>query len=118
MLQPFDHLSSAIPEEAFGGGFLSRVILAPENTVYRHYPRPREVVKDANRRLAEDSSTFLNKAQGEVKLTEEAEEFYNKWFVKYDNELFATKDDKEINFYQRYEIKMLKVASLPSPPIL
>jgi hypothetical protein len=108
----FDHLTSAIPEEAFGGGFLSRVILCPEHIIHRHYPRPKEVIKDVNKKLAERLLWIVNKAQGEVKLSPEAEEYYNSWYERYDTLLYKTKDDKSINFYQRYEIKMLKVASL------
>lgn len=104
-------LRLAIPEEAFGGGFMSRVIIAYQDRPSKIYPFPRAIpgyptVDDLLPKLA----WIANVAKGEYYFTEEAEDVYEQWYMKFKTELFASTAERFEEY--RKDTLLLKVACL------
>lgn len=75
-----DWLSSALPVDAHGGGFLSRVLYIVEQTTDRCFPRPPRLDEPARQRLKEHLRKIHEVPRGEFKLTPEAEQWFDKWY--------------------------------------
>jgi len=106
-----DGLRLSIPEEAFGGGFMSRVILAYQDVPTKIYAIPKRfdgypTIDDLYYKLA----WIAVHAQGEYYLTEEAEAYYTEWYIKWKEELFGKGMEKKEEF--RFDNLLLRVAML------
>lgn len=106
-----DGMKSSIPEEAFGGGFMSRVVIAYQDTPTKVYPIPKPVPgypiwQDLQYRLA----WIAEHAKGEYYLTEEAEAYYSKWYYAWKESLFAIPDNQHKD--NRIDSLILRVALL------
>jgi len=80
-----DALKNSIPPEAFGGGFMSRCIIArqaPED-IHRIIPIP-FIPPDCpdSEEMAARLLWLANNKQGEFALSEEAYDFYKEWYTK------------------------------------
>lgn len=105
-----DDLKDVIPEEAFGGGFMSRCIIVMEKKPIREYPMPRGVINNAEKRLAERLAWILKKSQGEFTLTKEAREYYNKWYKKWIRHVSEINSTKIRDLLLRSDTNLLKLA--------
>lgn len=80
-----DTLATTIPVEAFGGGFMSRCIIAemkPQQTT-RIIPAPYYPKNAPDRdEMANRMIWIMNNKRGEYALTEEAYDFYSEWYRK------------------------------------
>ena len=106
-----DGLRLSIPEEAFGGGFMSRVILAYQDVPTKIYSMPKRfpgypTMEDLYYPLA----WIATNAKGEYYLDEEAEAYYDVWYHKWKSELFEKGMDKKEEF--RFDNLLLRVAML------
>lgn len=73
-----DWLATAIPETAFGGGFMSRVIFACLEDSYKAFPvpQPKGTTESLVNRLKD-----LKKVEGPFVLTSEASGWYEAWYL-------------------------------------
>lgn len=104
-------LETAIPEAAFGEGFMSRVILVtvPERT--RSYPMPRRVEGAPDEEeLAKRLAWVAEKGMGEYDFTPEAWEEYQKWYALLDKKLRAKEGERHAEMLNRYDIHLLKLS--------
>lgn len=105
-------LQETIPEQAFGGGFLSRVIIASsERTRSRPYPRKVEGAPDWDG-LAKRLAWCLEKAPGEYTFSKEADNAYRQWYSRLDRMLRRKKEARHSEVYSRYDIHILKLSLL------
>ena len=105
------HLETSIPEEAFGGGFMSRTVLVYQQSSTRDFPTPKAVpggpdIKEMQKRLAWIAET----CQGEYVLSKEAHDYYNVWYVKYKKDLAKEANDPKSMMKHRYDLHLLKLA--------
>lgn len=106
-----DGMKMSIPEEAFGGGFMSRVIIAYQDTPTKVYPIPKAmpdypVWQDLCYKLA----WIAMNATGEYYLTEEAEIYYATWYRAWKAALFSNPDGQHRD--NRIDSLILRVALL------
>jgi hypothetical protein len=104
---------ASIPEEAHGGGFLSRIILVRQDRPTRYFPVPfipegAPSIEELARRLA----WVARFKGGEYVLNEEAQEMYEKWYHDYRNSFRAggLNDGDEGN--GRGDVMLMKIATL------
>jgi hypothetical protein len=106
-----DGMKTSIPDEAFGGGFMSRVVIAYQDTPTKIYPIPKPmpgypVWQDLTFRLA----WIAEHAKGEYYLTPEAEDFYSRWYRSWKQSLFSVPDNQHKD--NRIDSLILRVALL------
>lgn len=92
-----NHLEESIPTQAFGGGFMSRVILVYQPVGTRIYPDPIEVVDGPTEDdLLERLAWIATQAYGEYNFSKKAWEWYNEWYFAFRKTLerAAESDDK------------------------
>lgn len=103
-------INESIPEEAMGGGFLSRLMLVHAPRPTRAYPEPREVIGAPSREeLAKRLAWIANNAQGEYYFSEEAQLYYNKLYAKHRKKLM-TENDADMDMKSRFDIHLRKLA--------
>lgn len=105
------HLEESIPEEAFGGGFMSRTVLAYQETSTRDYATPKAVkggptIEDMRKRLAWIGQT----CQGQYRLSEEAMRYYESWYHDFKKALAKEVDDPKSAMKHRYDLHLLKLS--------
>jgi hypothetical protein len=100
----------SIPEEAFEGGFMSRLIVVYQNHATRAYPFPRIVGptrKDLNPRLA----WIAENAKGAYVLDSKALELHERWYPGFHSSLETNAgSDRHKAMYHRFDIHLLKLA--------
>lgn len=104
-------MKMSIPEEAFGGGFMSRVVIAYSDTPTKIYSIPKPmpgypVWEDLKYKLA----WIAEHAKGEYYLTPEAEAFYDRWYRQWKAHLFEVPDNQHKD--NRLDSLILRVALL------
>ena len=105
-----DHIASSLPEEAFGGGFMSRVLMIYQATSTRNFPVPHELpgaptVEELAQRLA----WIAENAIGEYHLSSEAFDAYNDWYYPFKESLETDQNKVE---KARMDTNLLKLATL------
>lgn len=74
-----DWLVSALPRDAFGGGFMSRILFIVQDTKYQKIPFPEPppalLVEQVQKEL-----TAASKITSTLHLTDETKEYYAKWY--------------------------------------
>ena len=101
-----DWMQSAIPRDAFGGGFMSRLIFIVQENTPRSFAIPPPLNEDTKARLIR----FLLRAKnvrGEFKLSQTAEDWYKDW---YDNKKFASDDKHFAGYIERKPDHLLRIA--------
>ena len=106
-----DGMKMSIPEEAFGGGFMSRVVIAYQDTPTKVYSIPKPmpnypVWEDLRYKLA----WIAMHAHGEYYLTPEAELFYDSWYRNWKAKMFSSPDNQHKD--NRLDSLILRVALL------
>ena len=109
-----DHLEDTIPSQAFGGGFMSRVILVYQPTLTRIHSDPLEVIggpteNDLFKRLA----WVAEQAYGEYDFSDKAWEWYDAWYTAFKKDLqkrSSIGDSKCLTF--RMDTHLKKIALL------
>ncbi|HSW65295.1 MAG TPA: DUF3987 domain-containing protein [Dissulfurispiraceae bacterium] len=94
-----DGLKMSIPEEAFGGGFMSRVVIAYQQIPSKTYHRPRQLPGYPSwQDLAIKLAWIAKNAVGEYKFTEEADKFFEEWYREWKASLFSRGMDRQEDF--------------------
>lgn len=107
-----ESMRNAFPEEALGGGFMSRAII-----VYAHEPTriyampPKYDMIPKNDELAKRLAWIIDHAKGEYFLSPRAFEAHTSWYRAWVRE-FMLFPEREQNLYARYDILILKLALL------
>jgi hypothetical protein len=87
-----DWIQTAIPKDAFGGGFMSRFLFVVQEDTPRCFPDPPPIDEDMRKRLV-DRLIELTHIRGEVTYSPEAYEWFNDWYRarrdRTDDKLFA-----------------------------
>lgn len=106
-----DGLKLSIPEEAFGGGFMSRLILAYQDVPTKIYSMPKVLANyPQTADLLPKLAWIAMHARGEYYLTPEAEAEYDRWYKEWKTEIFSRSMDKPDEF--RLDGLILRVALL------
>jgi len=105
-------LKTQMPEEALGGGFLSRVIIAFQDIPTKIYSIPRAlegypIPTDITPRLA----WISHNCRGAYKLTKEAFEMYDGHYKRWKERMFSNMTN-EMLAETRYDVLLLKLALL------
>jgi hypothetical protein len=100
-----DWLITAIPQDAFGGGFMSRLLFVVQETTDRCYPIPEpppalDTLVDALRRI--------QGLGGEMRLTPEALEWYSTWYAA--TRKAVPEDEKMAGYHERKPDHLLRLA--------
>jgi hypothetical protein len=75
-----DWIQTAIPRDAFGGGFMSRLLFVIQHDTPRIFPRPPAMNKELESRLVQGLRT-LSGLRGEFHMTAEGEQWYDNWYL-------------------------------------
>ena len=106
-------MEQAIPEAAFGAGFMSRIIIVYSAFSPREYPTPQFVVNGpTTEQLAQRLAWVAENSIGNYKLTDEAETFYNKWYVKFKRHLKTETHQFRLRSRYRQDIHLKKLSML------
>jgi len=108
-----DGLRDSFPEEAFGGGFMSRTMVIYEEYPTRFYPTPKRFEgipsqEEAAKRLA----WIAENAQGQYYLSEEATRLHEEWYQHWKLSLAHFTDDNEVNRQTRLDTIVLRLSTL------
>jgi hypothetical protein len=75
-----DWLSSAIPRDAFGGGFMSRLLFVVQNDTPRVFPHPPQMDQALQHSLKARLFSY-GRIRGRFEITEEADKWYVEWYI-------------------------------------
>lgn len=106
-----DGLKDSIPESAFGGGFMSRLLSVYCAKPTRVFPKPIKLIgvpkaDDLKTRLA----WLAMRARGEYDLSELAYKYYAEWYYKWYDEMEKNPDERSLS--HRQDIITLKLATI------
>jgi hypothetical protein len=109
-----DWLRSILPQEAFGGGFTSRVIFVVEETKKQIVPDPRipQEILDIRPDLVHDLEQIATMA-GEMIFTEKAMALYTVWYTA-QSKTPAIKDPHFAGYCERRAVHVLKLSMVMS----
>jgi hypothetical protein len=79
-----DWIQTAIPRDAFGGGFMSRLLFVVQNSTPRSFPHPPPLDLTSAAKLKAKLFAFT-KMKGEFKVTPEADAWYVQWYHEKSN---------------------------------
>jgi len=105
-----DWLVTAIPQDAFGGGFMSRLLFVVQETTSRCYPIP-EPPPSYDQLLAElkEIRTLI---KGEMKFTPDAMDWYVQWYAT--TRKGIPEDEKMAGYHERKPDHIIRVAMIMS----
>lgn len=102
---------SSMPQEAYGGGFMSRCIVVKEETGYRQYPLPAVYAGIAGKDEMSKRLAFIGEhAVGEYRLTGDAYDAYASWYIKFKQGLQEEDPEEILHQDNRKDINVLKIA--------
>jgi len=103
-----DLMSRVIPQSAFGGGFLSRIIFAVKNKTPRCVPFPKLRDQLLRERLVAEL-VRISEVRGQIVQSKEAEEWAISWYMKHHKRM-QTQDDLSLSGYlERKQDHMIKL---------
>jgi len=104
-----DWLVTAIPQDAFGGGFMSRLLFIVQENTDRCYPIPEP--PPAFDTLVEDLQR-IRSITGEAKLTPEGLSWYSQWYAASRKDI--PEDEKMAGYHERKPDHILRLAIIMS----
>lgn len=103
-----DWMQSSITKDAFGGGFMSRLLFIVQKDTTRSFPLPPKLDSVIGKRLT-DGLLGLQRVTGEVLLSPEAESWYVNWYHR--RNASATQVEKHFAGYaERKPDRLLQLA--------
>lgn len=102
-----DWLAEAIPQNAFGGGFMSRIIFVYEETTPRRNPMPEK--EDFEKNLEAEilqELKLIASYRGQCHMTRDAQDFFVDWYRTY----METPEAQQDGYYGRRADHLLRVA--------
>lgn len=105
-------LESVIPEEAFGGGLMSRTIVVYEELKHRNHPLPVHLIgAPTTEELKEKLAWCAVNSIGDYRFTQEAQEYYFEWYEKFSSNL-RYEDSLRLLSKSRMDVLLVKTAIL------
>lgn len=105
-------LDTVIPEEAFGGGLMSRTIVVFEPHSVRMHPLPIKVKGGPSKEDLEERLAWIShNAFGPYSFTKEALAYYYKWYAGFKQSL-TKKDSLRLLSFSRMDVLLMKLAIL------
>lgn len=108
-----DSMRLTLPETAFGGGFMSRVIVVYNEVPFRIFSKPKFIPGTPTKEeLVERLAWIAENCSGEYLFSPEADAFFDDWYFKWKNSLIkgASADMKMTDF--RLDTNIRKLAML------
>lgn len=111
-----DGLEASVPPEAFGHGFMSRLIPVYTPRPTRSFYRPRKVTWKSGEdidwpiELQMRLAWIARNSIGEYNLTDEADEYLENWYASYHKRLERRIGTKEMLLQTRFDTHLLKIA--------
>jgi hypothetical protein len=103
-----DWLASALPKDAFGGGFMSRFIFVVKQESDRRIIMVKNDTEKRVRALKDQLVKLYASARGEVKLTQDALDWYTNWY--YTSKAEPLMDENLRGFARRKQDIIIKLA--------
>lgn len=103
-----DWLVTAIPQDAFGGGFMSRLLFVVQTNTDRCYPIPAPPPNYDS--LLEELVELRARLKGEFKITPEALDWYSQWYAASRGDV--PEDEKMAGYHERKPDHMIRIAML------
>lgn len=101
-----ESLASAVPNEAIGGGFMSRVVFVYGNQKYRSIPRPRPLDQNLEKKIAEVFSEIYWKFEGPMDESAEARAYIDSIYERPG----VINDTRFLHYMQRRQQHIIKLA--------
>jgi len=102
-------LATDLPSEAIGQGFTSRIEIVTGYDTYKDVPIPSQPNKTLYEKLLSDLSTIAM-ITGEFAWTEEAQEYFIKWYKTLKGRIGEIKDERLHSFLSRIHVAAIKVS--------
>jgi hypothetical protein len=103
-----DLMSRVIPQSAFGGGFLSRIIFAVKNNTPRCVPFPKLRDQLTRERLSAELLR-ISETRGQIVQSKEGEAWAIDWYTKHHKRLQAQEDLTLSGYLERKQDHMIKL---------
>lgn len=103
-----DWLITSIPQDAFGGGFMSRILFIAEEDTPRCFPIP--VPPADNSRIVEHLQRILNNVHGSMDLDAKAENWFTLWYTASRDKI--PEDSKMAGYHERKPDHLLRLAMI------
>lgn len=85
-----DWIQGAIPRDAFGGGFMSRLLFVVQNDTPRSFPHPPPLDKGIEHKLKSRLFEY-SRIRGQFTITKDADEWYVEWYKRKAESISAEK---------------------------
>jgi hypothetical protein len=105
-----DWLASALPKDAFGGGFMSRFIFVVKEETDRKITMVNYRLEDKAKLLKSKLSLIAKETTGPIKLTKAAHDWYVDWYHSSKDE--PLEDENLTGFVERKQDLILKLAMI------
>jgi hypothetical protein len=102
-----DWIQTAIPRDAFGGGFMSRLLFVIQNDTPKRFSRPPTMDKEMESRLVH-TLRGLRDLKGPYTMSEEAGAWYDSWYM--DRGEAGTEDKQFAGYNERKPDHMIRLA--------
>lgn len=102
-----DWLMSAIPQDAFGGGFMSRLLFISQDDTPRCYPFPTPPGDDTH--LIEGLKKIQDR-KGEIVFTDEGREWFEMWYVG--TKKAIPEDSKMAGYHERKPDHLIRLSQI------
>jgi len=106
-------LATNIPEAAFEGGFMSRVIFIVRHMRSRFIPFPEEPEHGQTEALRQALANIRHHAKGEMQLTSAARAWFDQWYIRHETTDRAS-DYNLLGFVERKPDTIIKLAMILS----
>lgn len=104
-----DWIQTAIPKDAFGGGFMSRLLFVVQESTDRVFPIPPPVNEQMKAKLGEALRKFGH-IRGKVEMSPEALHWYNDWYRGRDGR--NTENRHYAGYFERKPTQMIRLAMI------
>lgn len=107
------HLQKSLPEEAFTGGFMSRVVMVCQESPYELFPEPLVYLDYPDEPYLMERLAWLAwNSRGTYKFTPEARKFYHDFYMVSREKTLILSSENQLLARQRHELLVLRVAML------
>lgn len=107
-----DGMRMSMPDEAFGGGFMSRTVVVYSEKITRFYPRPVQLPgAPTSDEMAKRLGWLAERVKGEYDLSPEADEAHRLWYRPFKMNLLKH-SEQQMHLRSRLDTILLRMAML------
>jgi hypothetical protein len=108
-----DGIKYSMPENAFGGGFLSRVITVYSDIPFRIFPEPTQLAGTPSEDdLVERLAWIAENCAGEYYFSEAAREYFKNWYIEWRTNMLDGRMSDNRYIDARFDINLRKLAMI------